>query len=75
MSAAPPTFLIGQHPTRGRLWAAIAEAHHTEPAVAETRFGGYVRPFQTEDDARTALELAGAENIEIERRPKRGRRG
>lgn len=74
MSVAPPTFLVGQHPTRGRLWAAIAEAHHTEPAVAETRFGGYVRPFQSEAAARAALEAAGAENIDTERRPRRAKR-
>lgn len=73
-SVEPPQFLIGQHPIRGRLWACIAEMHHGEPDIGETRFGGYLKPFPSEAAARAALEAAGCERIEVEVR-KSGRRG
>jgi len=72
----PSRFLVARHPTRGRLWACIGELHHGTPGVGETRFGAYLKPFPTEDEARAALSLAGAEGIEAEIRPKRkSRRG
>lgn len=69
----PPPFLIGVHGTRGRLWACIAQSN-VEPAVAETRFGAYLRPFRSEADARAALEAAQCDSIAAEVR-KRKRRG
>jgi len=69
------SFLIGQHPQRGALWAAIDPgAHHVGARVAETRFGGYMAPFRSADEARAALADAGAEHIEPEQRG-RGKRG
>jgi hypothetical protein len=72
----PPKFLIGRHPERGLLWASIdTAAHHAEPCVAETRFGGYLKPFASSDAAREALLEAGADpsTITAEVRPKRRR--
>jgi hypothetical protein len=72
-SGRPPKFLTSQHPKRGLLWASIdTAAHHIDPCVAETRFGGYLKPFPSEDAARQALQAAGATNIQVE--PDRKRR-
>jgi hypothetical protein len=70
----PASFLIGQLPNGDRRWASIdPNARFTGAAVGETRFGGYLRPFPTEDAARQALEAAGAVSIDGE--PERKRRG
>lgn len=71
----PARFLVGRHPQRGTLWASIdTENHHLEGHVTERRFGAYLAPYRSEDDARAALIAAGAVNIEAEdRRKRRGR--
>jgi hypothetical protein len=72
----PPAFLIGEHPRRGQLWAAIdSRARFTKAEVAERRFSAYLAPFANEDDARAALAAAGAQHIEAERRTQAKRRG
>ena len=69
----PPRFLIGRHPERGLLWASIDEnARFSGSDIGETRFGGYLKPFPSEDAARGALEAAGA--LQIEAEPDRKRR-
>lgn len=69
----PPSFLIGHHPRRGQLWAAIdGNARFTKADVAERRFGAYLAPFTTEEDARAALIAAGAQHVENEKRKTRG---
>ncbi len=63
----PPSFLIGQHPKRGALWAAIdRNARFTKAEIAERLFAAYLAPFSTEDEARAALAAAGAQIIEPE---------
>jgi hypothetical protein len=70
----PPRFLIGYLPDGQRRWASIdPQARFTGSEVGETRFGAYVRPFPTEAEACCALTAAGAVNIEIEVRKRRGR--
>ena len=69
----PPHFLIGKLPSGEQCWAAIdPTARYTEHAIAERRFGAYLRPFTTEEDARAALIAAGAQAIEVEVRKRRG---
>ena len=66
----PPVFLIGQHPDRGALWAAIEPAaHHVNASIADRRFAAYMAPFRSEAEARVALVAAGANAIAPE--PKR----
>jgi hypothetical protein len=50
--------------------------HHDQGEIGETRFSAYLKPFGSDTDARSALEVAGAQLIEIEvRRPaRRGQR-
>ncbi|MGZ2410751.1 hypothetical protein ACUXST_000148 [Sphingomonas sp. F9_3S_D5_B_2] len=68
-----PKFLIGKHPNRGLLWAAVdPNARFTGSELGETRFAGYLRPYCDEQSARDALTAAGATNIEAEQR-RRGR--
>lgn len=63
----PPLFLIGQHPDRGALWAAVEpNVRYAKAEIAERRFGAYLAPFQTEAAARAALAAAGASLIESE---------
>lgn len=70
-----PGFLIGQHPRRGELWAAIdPSARFLKAEIAERRFSAYLAPFASEDDARAALVAAGAQHIKAEQRT-RGKRG
>lgn len=65
----PPRFLIGLLPSGEQRWAAIdPNAHHLEAEVAERRFGAYLKPFRSEDEARAALNAAGAEEIALEPR-------
>ena len=72
----PPKFLTGRHPTRGLLWAAIdPTARFAEAAVAERRFGAYLKPFPDEASAQAALLAAGAKWIEVEVRDRRARHG
>lgn len=71
----PPTFLIAQHPRRGTLWAAVDKnARFPKAEIAERRFGAYLAPFTSEDDARDALIAAGGVHVEAEDRKRRGRR-
>lgn len=68
----PPRFLIGRGKDGSELWASIdPDAHHLEAAIAERRFGAYLRPFRDEQSARDALIAAGAALIEPEAGPKR----
>lgn len=63
----PPKFLIGTLASGERRWAAIdVNLHHIDSAIGETRFGGYLKPFPSEEAARAALTAAGAVNIEAE---------
>jgi hypothetical protein len=69
----PLAFLIGQHPRRGALWAAIdPQVRFTKAEVADRRFSAYLAPFPSEAAARAALAAAGAQHIEAEQR-RRGR--
>ncbi len=53
-------FVTAEHPERGTLWAAIDEqAHHLTGKVAERRFGAFLAPFQSREQAAAALRLAG----------------
>ena len=68
----PPRFLIGRLATGDLRWAAIDQsAHHLEGRIADRRFGAYLAPFRSEEDATTALIAAGAVNIETEQRKRR----
>jgi len=68
----PPLFLIGQHPDRGALWAAVdPNARFTKAEIAERRFAAYLAPFSDEVTARAALAAAGARIIELETGGKR----
>jgi hypothetical protein len=59
--AEPTTLLTGRHPRQGTLYAAIApNAHHVEPEVGASRLLAHLRPFTSEDAARSALVAAGA---------------
>ena len=59
MSAA---FIVGQHPVRGQLYAAIdPRAHHVEGQIAERKFPAFLTPFRTVEEAEAALIAAGAE--------------
>jgi hypothetical protein len=70
-----PAFLTGKHFKRGLLWATIdPAAKFTGSEVAETRLGGYLKLFTSEEAARAALLAAGAANIEAEQRKRRGQR-
>jgi hypothetical protein len=70
----PPAFLVGKHPQQGILWAAIdPNVRYLEPRITETRFAAYLAPFIDEETARQALINAGAANIEVEQRKRRGR--
>ncbi len=72
----PPSFLVGHHPGRGPLWAAIdPNARFLTAKIAERRFGAYTSPFTTEEAARAALTVAGAQRIEAEPRARGKRRG
>lgn len=64
----PPRFLIGVLANGEQRWAAIdVDMHHVESAIGETRFGGYLKPFPSEEAARAALAAAGASKIKHER--------
>lgn len=70
------SFLIGDHPQRGALWAAVDPgARFLKPEVSNRRFSAYLAPFTNEADARAALIAAGAMHVEAEQRAKRARRG
>ncbi len=72
----PPSFLVGHHPERGPLWAAIdGNARFLKAEIAERRFAAYLAPFTSEEDARAALTAAGAQHIEAEQRARGKRRG
>jgi hypothetical protein len=47
--------------------------NYLEPRITETRFAAYLAPFACEEAARGALSAAGALNIEVEVRKRRGR--
>lgn len=55
-------YLTGQHPELGTLYAAIDErAHHVAGAIAPRRFGAFLSPFQSKNEAEAALAAAGAD--------------
>lgn len=57
--------LTAEHPTRGRLFAAVdPAARFVVPQVAETRFAARLNPFTDEADARAALDAACSDNLE-----------
>lgn len=63
----PPLYLVGQHPDRGALWAAVEPSvRFAKAEVAERRFGAYLAPFHTEAEARAALVAAGASLIGLD---------
>jgi hypothetical protein len=56
------------------LWAAIdPDSHHLDGRVCERRFGAYLAPFRTEEDAAEALLSVGAVLDVISAPPKPGR--
>lgn len=70
-----PKFLVGQLANGERRWASIdPDARFTGSEIGETRFGGYLKPFVSEEAARDALLAAGAspETIAEERKRRRG---
>jgi hypothetical protein len=68
-----PRFLIGRHPERGLLWAAIdGNVNYLEPRITETRFAAYLAPYTTEEAAHDALLAAGADHMQAEVRKRRG---
>ena len=55
-------FIVGIHPVRGQLYAAIDErAHHVESQIAERKFPAFLTPFRSVEEAERALIEAGAE--------------
>lgn len=65
----PPLYLVGQHPDRGALWAAVEpNVRFAKAEVSDRRWGAYLTPFKSEVDARAALVAAGARVIEPETR-------
>lgn len=59
-------FIVGQHATRGRLFAAIdPRAHHVEGQLAERKFPAFLTPFRTVEEAEAALIAAGAAPAEL----------
>jgi hypothetical protein len=62
---ASPELLVGHMPAGGVLFAAIAPTHHVKPEVADGRLLARLRPFPGEAEARTALDVAGAERVEV----------
>ena len=56
------------------LWAAIdPNARFTGSEIGESRFSGYLKPFNSEADAKAALEAAGAIQIQPEAPRRRAR--
>lgn len=71
----PPRFLVGKLPDGSERWAAIdPSARFLKASIGERRFQAYMAPFTSEEAAREALTVAGADNIAAEER-KRGHRG
>lgn len=69
-----PVFIIGHHPQRGPLWAAVdPNAKFVSGEIAGRRFTAYLAPFATEDEARAALKSAVVVYTEAE--PGRRTRG
>ncbi|WP_341632090.1 hypothetical protein [Sphingomonas agri] len=59
-----------------RLWAAIEpDTRCNEPKVHERRFGAYLAPFRTEQEAVAALVEAGGTIDALKPPPKPGRIG
>ena len=58
---ASRTFVTGEHPVEGKLWAAVdASTRFTVPKVADARFAALLTPYRTLSEARAGLEAAGA---------------
>lgn len=54
--------LTAEHPTRGRLFAAVdPSARFIVPCVEESRYGARLHPFPDEQTAQAALDAAVAE--------------
>lgn len=52
--------LKGEHPRRGPLFAVVdPSAHHVTGKVAERKFGAWMSPFRSTEDAEAALIAAG----------------
>jgi hypothetical protein len=50
-----------EHATKGRLFAAFdASVHHVDPAVRSNRFGAWLAPYESREEAERALIAAGA---------------
>lgn len=53
--------VVGQHPSLGRLLAAVdSSVHHVTGRVETSRLGAMLAPFRTAEEARSALIAAGA---------------
>lgn len=53
-------YLVGEHPERGRLWAAVdPECISTTGRVEDLRFAAFLAPFKSAEEARSALIAAG----------------
>lgn len=53
--------ITGRHPELGLMYAAIdPDVRFVEPAVRASKLGARLAPFRSEDEARAALEAAGA---------------
>jgi hypothetical protein len=56
------SIIIGHHPERGKLFAAVdASVHHVDGRIAERRFAAFLAPFVSTSEAKAALVAAGAE--------------
>jgi hypothetical protein len=52
--------ITAEHPGRGTLYAVVdTRAHHVDGQVAERRFGAFLSPFRSQQEAQAALVAAG----------------
>ena len=52
--------ITAEHPERGTLYASVdQQVHHVEGSIAERRFGAFLRPFRSAEEAEAALIAAG----------------
>ena len=58
--ADPRKIIIGDHPSKGRMFAVVdPTARYVTPAVSSTRMGAWLAPYANTDAALTALAEAG----------------
>lgn len=58
--ANPRNIIVGEHPTKGRMFAVVdPTARYVTAAVSATRMGAFLAPFSNSDAALTALAEAG----------------